>query len=156
MVWQGGEFTYLVSPINGAGYQWTATNGSILQSNNNLVKVIWGNQPTGRLKVVVTNDFGCKDSTFVVVDLWALSVGDLQDENQIQLYPNPTSNRVNLVYTNGIGSEVTLMDIRGRVIWTQRMESEQIEFSVNSLAPGIYNIAILNNNVVVNKKLIVH
>lgn len=156
MVWQGGEFTYLVSPINGAGYQWTATNGSILQSNNNLVKVIWGNQPTGRLKVVVTNDFGCKDSTFVVVDLWALSVGDLQDENQIQLYPNPASNRVNLVYTNGVGSEVTLMDIRGRVIWTQRMESEQIEFSVNSLAPGVYNIAVLNNNVVVNKKLIVH
>lgn len=156
MVWQGGEFTYLVSPINGASYQWSAINGTLLQSNNNLIKVLWGNQPTGTLKVVVTNDFGCKDSTFIIVDLWALSVGDMDGEKQIRLYPNPANNRVNLVYTNGVGSEVTLMDLRGRMIWTQRMESEQIEFSVSGLASGVYNLAIRNNNAVINKKLIVH
>lgn len=139
-----GKYNYQVNPINGAGYTWIVTGGSLLSNANNLSTIQWGNGNSGKIILVQTNSYGCKDTTELVVDINALSVGDevLIGEGII-LYPNPADRTVSIKVH---GSEAEKLSIRlynnsGQLVLNDHgIEDKETHFELNTseLSEGLY------------------
>jgi PKD repeat protein len=70
-------------------------------------------------------------------------------EANYSLYPNPTTDRINLLldFNQKATTQLILFDLEGKILATKEItiESEIIEFDIKSLAPGTYVIKILVN-----------
>ncbi len=65
-------------------------------------------------------------------------------EDNVDIYPNPTSG---MLYIHTHGAEVTgirLVDIQGRILRTQRVQDENIQLNMQSLAHGMYFVQLMN------------
>ncbi len=80
-------------------------------------------------------------------------------ENTVLIYPNPASYMVT-IQTGVTGkSEIQLLDITGRMIKSMSaftLAAEKINFDLNDIAPGSYNIRIKTGNGEVVKRLTVN
>jgi hypothetical protein len=76
--------------------------------------------------------------------------------NQINVYPNPASNNVQVVNTNNNREtlNVTVYDVNGRLVLSQAIGGEA-SLDVSKLNEGIYNINLSGNNVTATKRLII-
>jgi hypothetical protein len=70
------------------------------------------------------------------------------------VYPNPATDRVYI--SAETGSEVTLMDLNGKIIGTQSVEQAEVSFDMSNLAQGVYMIRIQNQNEVINEEVVKH
>ncbi len=73
------------------------------------------------------------------------SVSNISQPNQIEIYPNPVSDRL---YINGIkqSSAVKLYTLSGQIIWVGKCSSNnsKMEIPVNNLLTGIYFLEVLS------------
>ncbi|ALJ04469.1 hypothetical protein APS56_04640 [Pseudalgibacter alginicilyticus] len=79
------------------------------------------------------------------------------NENHINVYPNPTSNILNIdILKEEIDiNEVSLIDITGKTIYSSRVNSDSI--LVSNFSKGLYFLAIKTNNAqVIIKKIIIN
>ena len=85
----------------------------------------------------------------------SLSVDDLNNINNIKIYPNPTRNTINLsnLPVNGQGKFV-LRDILGNTIREINITNSNPNIDISDLKSGIYFISSLNSNINFNKKII--
>jgi hypothetical protein len=76
-------------------------------------------------------------------------------ENMVQVYPNPTSDKLNVEVS--IDSKVQLLDVNGKqVVVEQNVNSNQTQtIDVSNLAPGIYMVKIYNDKFVSMKKVVI-
>ena len=72
----------------------------------------------------------------------------------INIYPNPTKDYVVLSNLKG-ESQITIIDINGRMRYYQNTSSNQVEINLNGLESGVYNLNVIRDNVVLSKKLII-
>lgn len=72
----------------------------------------------------------------------------------INIYPNPTKDYVVLSNLKG-ESQITIIDVNGRMRYYQNTSSNQVEINLNGLESGIYNLNVIRDNVVLSKKLII-
>lgn len=78
-------------------------------------------------------------------------------DNGFALYPNPTSNVVNLVNNTNISLEMMMIyDINGKLVNQTNLRSMQDEkaVDVSSLATGVYVVKIIGDNASIVKRLI--
>lgn len=68
------------------------------------------------------------------------------------IYPNPTTDRVYVAAENG--SEVTLMDLNGKIIGMQSVDQAEVSFDMSNLAQGVYMIRIKTQNEVINEQVV--
>lgn len=73
-------------------------------------------------------------------DLVAVSSEEIQLQNDIKIYPNPTENILNIDAT-GIAGNLILRDIQGRII-LQKAMSSKCSISLESVQRGIYQLEI--------------
>jgi len=69
------EYTYTLTGTFKSHF-WNITGGRIIsggKQNDNFVRVIWGNNPSGRISVNVQNNFNCSASVFIDVNINNLS-----------------------------------------------------------------------------------
>ncbi len=71
--------------------------------------------------------------------------------NNISVYPNPTSEFINI--TGIQGSELYLYDAAGKLVYTERIESDQTQLNVGNLPSGSYILNIVLDNNVITKKV---
>lgn len=72
------------------------------------------------------------------------------------IYPNPASGSVGiLLNTAATSSEITIVDILGKVVQTGIINSNQADLDISSLKSGIYFITINNEGMKTTKKLII-
>jgi hypothetical protein len=62
--------------------------------------------------------------------------------NQITIYPNPTSDRVNIVSETESLGNVEVMDINGKVLIKTMSDSMLIEIDLNDFSPGMYFVKV--------------
>ncbi|MCK9255898.1 MAG: T9SS type A sorting domain-containing protein, partial [Bacteroidales bacterium] len=100
--------------------------------------------------VVVTSENGCSDtSSCHAINTLSIQNNPLLDK-QIILYPNPTSDKIN-VQTDLDIAEVYLLDLQGKQLQT----SNSKEVDLSKLSSGIYLIKVkLKNNEVWTRKVI--
>lgn len=72
----------------------------------------------------------------------------------VNIYPNPTKDY--LVLSNLKGeSQITIIDINGRMRYYQNTSSNQVEINLNGLESGVYNLNVIKDNIVLSKKLVI-
>jgi hypothetical protein len=122
-----------------ASYQWISCNPySILIGDTNQSYTATTN---GEYAVIIYKN-GCQDtSTCLTVN--GVSVQDFINENQILIYPNPTSSILmiecqnpNFVESN---SEAILYNTLGEIIFKEKIKPNgKAQFNVSSLNSGVY------------------
>jgi hypothetical protein len=73
--------------------------------------------------------------------------------NNIKMYPNPNNGQLNI--ETELGTEVSVMDIQGKVILTFVMEEEKQSISTNEWNKGVYLLVFRKDNNTISEKLIV-
>lgn len=71
---------------------------------------------------------------------------------EISLYPNPASEQLAISVPDGATYAVQIVDMQGRTLVTDSQAVERGYIDVNTLATGIYNLIILDNNKVLGSK----
>jgi len=67
-------------------------------------------------------------------------------EYEISIYPNPATTTLNLSSTGMSDFELSILDITGKVIKTERMLDQTFAFDVSDLASGIYMLRLVSTD----------
>ena len=84
-------------------------------------------------------------------DFGITGVDDSPFENQINIYPNPATSRLNLYIDNSLtynNSNISINSIFGNIITlpTPSVNGNQMQYDITTLPQGIYCICIFNGN----------
>jgi len=66
--------------------------------------------------------------------------------DEIIIYPNPTSEFINIVNANSQIERVEIIDIQGRIMIIQSIGGNQANINISNLNSGIYIIKIYTNS----------
>ena len=144
---QGAVHSYYVDSIAGAVYQWSVVNGTLF-ANGASAEVTWSQDSlSGQVSVIQTVEQGCFDSTSQVITLWLTGIDNLSLSEQINLFPNPTRDIVNLSLNQGRLEQVKVRVYAndGRLILTQSnltLNQSNHEIDLSQFARGKYSIVI--------------
>ena len=100
---------------------------------------------------VVISGAGVATKTLSIMQSALLAAGENSSISIITLYPNPTSEFLNIKSDQKI-SNIEIYDLSGKLVQTSKMTGEKV--SVNQLPKGNYIIKIQTENGVVNSKFI--
>ena len=67
-------------------------------------------------------------------------------EYEISIYPNPVTTTLNLSSTAISDFELSILDITGKVIKTERMSDQTFAFDVSDIASGIYMLRLVSTD----------
>ena len=67
-------------------------------------------------------------------------------EYNVSIYPNPAISVLNLSSTGISDFEVSILDITGKVIKTERMLDQTFTFDVSDLASGMYMLRMVSHD----------
>jgi hypothetical protein len=87
-------------------------------------------------------------SGFQQFDDQLVSVGEVEHDHQIMLYPNPCTEflRLNASFDQNTSISYTLFDLHGRTLLKDRFSGRKVyseEISLSKTSPGIYNLMLL-------------
>ena len=101
-------------------------------------------------KVFVSESGGCK----IRMITSTLNNNSFVLENQIVLFPNPSSSIINFELQDVILSKITIFDINNRIIDTKFSFTNQNNIDINNFQNGIYILQISTDKGIINKKII--
>lgn len=131
-------------------YLWNSTPAQFTQTAINL--------PSGIYQVQVTDANGCVATDTVSV----VNVG-LNDElfaNSISMYPNPTSNVLNVTFefSNTVDMTTEIYNAVGQVVYTSTMDdvtSSNLTVDVSDLSAGVYFVVFNDGNRTETRRLVI-
>jgi PKD repeat protein len=87
---------------------------------------------------------------------YALGVKELGLENNMQLYPNPSSNVVNLDFSlqEAALKHIQVLDARGKVVYTTSGTADRFELNLENLSAGLYLIQVNVGDRMITRKLL--
>ncbi|MAO08985.1 MAG: hypothetical protein CL596_09760 [Alteromonas sp.] len=87
----------------------------------------------------------------------SLSIGEVEVESQLMIYPNPVSSYVTIVNTQYPNLTYAFMDVNGKVIQRGSMSNSENRLDVTPYASGIYFLRLLDEDTqnTIVKKIIV-
>lgn len=101
-------------------------------------------------KVFVSESGGCK----IRMITSTLNNNSFVLENQIVLFPNPSSSIINFELQDVILSKITIFDINNRIIDTKFSFTNQNNIDINNFQNGIYILQISTDKGIITKKII--
>ena len=103
---------------------------------------------------VVTDNKGCLLTTSSI-EITESTTGILEDQIEFEIYPNPTSDQLNIILVGSDAITMNLIDNTGRLVMTELLNNENNTIEVGHIASGIYNIQLRNSDGVVSVKQVV-
>ncbi len=82
------------------------------------------------------------DTFHVVVDLRTEFIENVQNKKNIKIYPNPVTNKLNIIFDGQDKYTVEILDARGEIILSEIKVSPVSFIQTGNLDPGIYLIRI--------------
>ena len=156
-----GKYNYQVKAINGSGYSWFVTGGALLSNANNISAIQWGTANTGKIILVQTNTYGCTDTTELLVNVNALSIGDeVTLGGGVVLYPNPADKTVSLKIDAKYNEDVQirLFNNSGQQILDKSgvtRNEEMFEINIAEFPSGLYLIQAEIGNTAYSAALVI-
>ena len=143
----------LVCDIAGAiAYQWydCETEQPIAGATNQT----FNPTTSGSYYVVVTEQCN-QTSTCQAITLETSGLHNINDL-QLTVYPNPTDGKINIQFNEvQTNVEISVIDIQGRIVYTQSLNSEkELQLTLKE-APGIYLIQIETENIKTNRRIVI-
>lgn len=108
--------------------------------------------------------FGTGSNGTNLADFWAyewkISVGinDYDKENEITIFPNPTSDIIHVKLSESISktpTQVKLYSLDGKEVFTQNINSTSNTLNISYLPKGIYFITLSNDDKIISSKKII-
>lgn len=150
------EEEYETEDIAGNTYEWTVTGGVITTgAGTSIITVLWGEPGTGTVELTETAGDDCTgtaDAITVTIDD-CTGINDIA-KNSMVIYPNPTSNVVN-VKSETIIISIQLIDFTGKVVATKQVNANNYKYDVSNLQAGVYTIIVVTADANLIEKLIV-
>ena len=75
--------------------------------------------------------------------------------NSFEVYPNPTSDVVNIKFTDATNASISVMSLSGKEVMTSTVNGTQASFSTEGLSNGVYMIKVSNGTNVQMTKVVV-
>ncbi len=173
----GYSYNYSIPPLSGASYFWTITNGTInYGQNSSSVNINLTANSTNQTILSLQITGVCSSTVYKYKYIThgdppppaeqCFSYGDrplaneklneIINEEEIKLYPNPTSSNVNIFWPSKKLYNLSLNDVNGRIIFKEINISEnQFILNLENYIPGIYFITLTTDNITVIKRLII-
>ena len=92
-------------------------------------------------------------TSWVAVNNETLTNNDYIKKDEVSIYPNPTSQIVNVYSKNGI-KKVEVFDVLGSLIFSSNKKSDSISIDFSSYSKGIYFVAVFNELGLTTKKIV--
>ncbi len=74
---------------------------------------------------------------------------------QVSVYPNPANSSFQVAFTgNSKQASISMFDINGKMVLTQRINGKTT-IDASNLNEGVYNISIISNEGIANKKVVI-
>ncbi len=131
----GGNNSAQVNVVGGTGtytYNWMPGN-----YNTSSISGV----AAGTYTVTVTDQNNCNKVATVGVTN-PTGVGTVINSNDVKLYPNPTSNELQIVYSKGI-EEVEILDMQGKILMHKNVDNKkEVSLQVTDMASGLYIIKL--------------
>ena len=142
-------YTFTVYDYYGDGIgasQWGGTDGSWSVSDNSGSTIL----------SMSAADFGGSD--LGLVKNLSASLDEMSAQN-VEVYPNPASDVVNISFENTTDTYVSIMDLQGRVLGTQVASgangTQVISFSTEGFAKGTYVVSVKVNGLTSNSNVVI-
>lgn len=71
----------------------------------------------------------------------------IEERSRIRIYPNPVHTTLHFDLEDGVGSEIVVQDITGRILMHHPLNENSKELNVETLLPGVYVISVLFKDV---------
>jgi hypothetical protein len=101
----------------------------------------------GTYTQILTDENGC-DSLLILNLTYQVSLNDVEEENNISFYPNPTSSEI--IFTTNI-EQIEVMDLTGKRLMIFNHEKQ---INIEALPSGIYYLRLINDKKITTKKVI--
>jgi len=72
--------------------------------------------------------------------------------NKLNIFPNPAKDFLSISLTNNLPSELTLMDISGKILHEKTFTNSS-NIDLSKLKNGIYLISVINNSQITTKRV---
>jgi len=103
--------------------------------------------------IIFGNAIGCETSTEILAACATASVSNYLLKMAVSIYPNPTSDLLNIKIINDlIVEKVSLYAMDGRLIKEQKYQLQSIDIS--DVAVGIYNLRIESDKGIINTRIV--
>ncbi|MES2681248.1 MAG: T9SS type A sorting domain-containing protein [Bacteroidota bacterium] len=141
--------------LTGSGassYQWSA-NGSLVLFGNPVVMIV---QSSGGYTMTGTDANGCSGVAKFVVDVDACTAINEQvnNQNNVTVYPNPTTGFFNLAAKGTEIKSVDVFDVTGRAVFSDSIKNNTAEINISLLPNGIYSVKVTTGETVKYLKII--
>lgn len=150
---------FVLSPYQiGTSTDWlavgTGSHNSFALKTDNMLWA-WGSDGIGML--------GDQDTTIkpspISIDCIALQIQLSTDEivptsAAVKVYPNPTSSLLNIAINNLQAADITLYDIQGRLILSEKMTGTEHQLNISHLERGTYLLRVNSGNKVETIKVV--
>lgn len=90
-----------------------------------------------------------------VIDLISVGVSDRPSQVNFSVFPNPTSNVINILMPTSDFGKLRLLDISGRVLYTMPINSEKVKIETTQFPSGVYFIQVETQNGIGVEKVII-
>lgn len=129
----------LSSSVTGSSYQWYLNGAPLAGTNSSSITA----QSTGTYTVQVTDDNGCS-SLSAGFDYLPTGLKDIAISKDFMLFPNPvTGTSVRIQASQGlVGNVFELYDVSGKMLVSGKLFSENEEWDLTGVMPGIYLVKI--------------
>ncbi|MGB0137061.1 MAG: T9SS type A sorting domain-containing protein [Flavobacteriales bacterium] len=149
------QYTYQIT--DGSSYDWSATFGAIISGNGtSTVEVGWGEIGIGELCVIETSLDGCVgDQVCAAVFITPLNIEE-ESEVEFEVFPNPASTSIT-ISTNAalLSSPYRITDVQGKLVMEGVLLNTTTVLNTDQLSNGQYTLAIINDEAVITKPLII-
>ncbi len=135
----------------GLTYQWYKDNELLPGENGQILQVI----ENGDYSVKVLNFEECESRS----DNYQVLVTSLKDKQieDIEIYPNPVKNKINLRFVSNDKVELKLYDMLGKLIVEKVYTAGKVEdlINLNAIQNGVYHLWLVHGNFKKHKKIVV-
>lgn len=113
----------------------------------------WGTYPFLKDGKVLVSDM---QNGFYVFDVSSIvtSKQELNDENKVEIYPNPTNKKVNIKLVDNIIYNVDVLDYQGKLVYQNKSAQKVLDVDLGNFTKGIYLVKISTKKEVSTYKLV--
>jgi len=96
------------------------------------------------------------DSNGCEIDNCTVGFEDVQEEKQIEIYPNPASDNFTIKLPESMkGAEVVVYDVTGKIVKQQTVNTKQLMIDVTAFSKGLYFATAQKGDRILSTKLVV-
>ena len=149
---QEGRYKYAIG-VSASDPSWTEENAEFAQDGG--CGEDNGSFPDNRVLVRSSSDPSEVCYIFNTCDQCAVGIAEMENLNNVEIYPNPTNAEFNIVFKQFDEYSIRIMDISGKVVYRNVINADRLIIEDNMVS-GIYFVQISDTyNNTVTKKLVV-